>query len=309
MSIVVKSDVIMDECVFLAGASGMRTRQNDRTANQGGYETVNAVRDVTLSTYSFGAKPMDIDAWSEVEGVYEDTDAGTFGFLIKDPIHQSVTVADGGLQGYMLGVQYGVSGFGNGTPTYVLGQFFKPQSTTRRRFTPRTRPIGTPSVFRGGSPVTVGVAAGNIAFSAAPVFVTFVADTSQALTSITTGASTVLNFADGTGMVAATSIGQRVYVTGVSGTAATTLNSIAHVVTAKGATSLTVSTVTTGLSGTGGTAAKYPQADEALTAAFSFYVPVHFASDNLEFDIVLPGDVEDRIVAGPNVTLIEVREA
>lgn len=309
MTIIVKSDVIMDECVFLAGASGARTRTNDRSVNQGGYETVNAVRDVTLSTYSLGAKPMDVDAWAEVEGVYEDTDAGAYGFLIKDPIHHSVTVADGGLQGYMLGVPYGTSGFGNGTPTYVLGQFFKPESTTRRRFQPRTRPIGTPSVFRGGSPVTVGVGAGNIALSAAPVVVTFVADTSQALTSITTGATTVFNFADGAGMVAATSIGQRVYVTGVSGTASTTLNSIAHVVTAKGATSLTVSTVTTGLAGTGGAAAKYPQSDEALTAAFSFYVPVHFASDNLEFDMIRPGDVEDRIVAGPDVVLIEVREA
>lgn len=308
MTIIVKSDVIMDECVFLDGATGSRTRLNDRSSNQGGYETANAVRNITLSTYSFGAKPQSVEAWSEIEGVYEDTDAGAFGFLIRDPIHHGVTIEDGGLMGYMQGIPFGTAGFGNGTPNYVLGQFFKPQSTSRRRFHARTRPIGTPSVFRGGSPVTVGASAGNIAFSSAPVTVTFVADVSQALTSITAGATTVLNFSDGAGIVAATSIGQLVYLTGISGTIAATLNSIAHTVTAKGATSLTISTVTTGLSGTGGTAFKYPQADEALTAAFDFYVPVHFGSDILEFEMVRPGSVEDRFFMGPSVNLIEVRE-
>lgn len=310
MSIVVKSDVVMDECVFLMNASGMSTRQNDRSVNQGGYGTVNVVRDVTLSQYTFGAKPMSVEAWYEVEGVYEDTDAGAYGFLIKDPVRHAVTVADGALQGYMAGVQFGTAGFGNGTPLYVLGQLTKPKSTSRTRFRARTRPNGTPSLFRGGSPVTIGAAPGNASLSAGPVYVTFVADASQNVSSVTVGATTQVTLAAAlSGLV----IGGRLWLQDLTGTDAALLNNLSHEITNISGGSLNVYTLATNTAGktitAAGTGKKYPQPDEALTWSGQFYVPVHFASDDLDFDVILGGDVEDRLIAGPGVVLMEIREA
>lgn len=310
MTIIVKSDVVMDECVFLMNASGRATRQNDRSFNQGGYGTVNVVRDVTLSQYTFGAKPMSVEAWYEVEGVYEDTDAGAYGFLIKDPIRHSVTVADGALQGYMAGVQFGTTGFGNGTPLYILGQLTKPQSTSRTRFRVRTRPNGTPSIFRGGSPVTVGVAAGNVGLSAAPVFVTFVADASQNVTAVTVGATTQVTLA---APLAGLVVGGRLWLQDLTGTDAALLNNLSHQITNISGGGLNVYTLATNTAGktitAAGTGKKYPQPDESLRWSGEFYVPVHFVSDDLDFDVVLGGDVDDRLIAGPNVVLMEVREA
>ena len=120
--------------------------------------------------------------------------------------------------------------------------------------------------------------------------------------------TTTLNFADGTGLVAAMSTGQRVYLAGLSGTAAATLNNLSHEITSKGASSLTVSTVSTGLAATGGTAYQFPQASEALTWSGAFYVPVHFVQDDLDWDIVRSGPADTRIVVGPSVLLQEVRE-
>lgn len=46
----------------------------------------------------------------------------------------------------------------------------------------------------------------------------------------------------------------------------------------------------------------------ALTWAGRFYTPVHFASDDLDWDIVSSGGYEQRLVVGPNVLLDEVLE-
>jgi len=253
---------------------------------------------------------MSVAAWSEVEGVYEDTDAGAFGFLIKDPIHHAVTVADGALQGYMAGVQFGTPGFGNGTPLYILGQLTRPKSTSRTRFRVRTRPNGTPSVFRGGSPVTVGVGAGNIGLSAAPVYVTFVADASQNVTGVTVGATTQVTLAAAlSGLV----IGGRLWLQDLTGADAALLNNLSHQITNISGGSSNVYTLATNTAGktitVAGTGKKYPQPDESLTWAGEFHVPVHFVSDDLDWDVILGGDIEDRLIAGPNVVLMEVREA
>ena len=40
----------------------------------------------------------------------------------------------------------------------------------------------------------------------------------------------------------------------------------------------------------------------------SFYVPVHFMDDVIDWDLVLSGPAEQRLVAGPSVVLQEIRE-
>lgn len=308
MTIEVLSDVIMDECVFVANAGGRRMRQNDRTINQGGFATVNAVRDVTLLQYSLGVKPMGVMIdWKEVVAVYEVTDAGTYGFLIKDPVDQIVDFTDGVLQGYTLGAEFGDEGFGNGGPLYALRKKYKPTSTTRTKSRIITRPNGTPSILRGGTPVVPGGSAGQVGFSAGPVFATFVADQVRAIDSITVGSTTVVNLASAmTGLV----VGGRLWLEGVTGSDAALLNSQSHEIGAIAGDDYTLLVNTAGKAITAsGSAFKYPQPDEALVWSGEFYVPVHFASDDMDWDLVLPGEFEDRLVQGLSITLMEVREA
>ncbi len=45
-----------------------------------------------------------------------------------------------------------------------------------------------------------------------------------------------------------------------------------------------------------------------LTWSGSFYVPVHFASDAIDWELVRSGPADSRLMAGPTVTLMEVAE-
>lgn len=306
MSITIYTDVILPECVVAAGVRGRQIRKNARAQNQGGFATINVVWDDTLRQFEFGYKPMEVAAWRAIEGLQEITDSGAYGFLMLDPKDQEVNTGEGLLQPYLTG-NVGTIGFGYGIPTYRLAKQYTTTGSIRTKNRRISRPLAA-SLTRAGSPVTIGVGAGNAAINYDTGTVTFVADESQAMTSITTGATTVLNFANGTGIVAALAPGQRVYVTGVTGTGASALNGLPHVIASEGATSLTINTDTNGLTLASGTAAKYPQASEALAWTGTFYVPVHFTSDELDWEMLMPGDVDDRVLAGPSVTVMEVRE-
>jgi hypothetical protein len=307
MTIVVYGDVILPKRIVLAGASGRLTRSNDRSMNQGGYATTNATRDVTLREYSFGVKAMRLAYWSEIEGIWEVTDSGAYGFLIEDPTNSTVVANRSALQGYMAGVEFGTPGFGNGTPLYGLRQLRKAASSTRTKARAVTRPNGTPSLLRGGSPVAVGVAAGNVSLSAAPVYVTFVADASQNVSAVTVGATTQVTLASALpGLV----VGGRLWLQDLTGADAALLNNLSHEITNISTNTYTLATNTAGKTiAAAGTGKKYPQPDEALTWSGTFYVPVQFADDELDWNLARPGNEEDRLVMGPSTRLLEVREA
>lgn len=305
--IVVYADVIVPECLIAAGASGRQNRQNDRSVNQGGYATANIVRDMTLREYLLGIIPMELELWAEIDGLFEVTDGGAYGMLLKDPKDSAVTVANGALQGYMAGVEFGTPGFGNGTPLYGLRQLKKAASSTRTKSIIRTRPNGTPSLFRGGTPVTIGAAAGNASVSAGPAYVTFVADASQNVTAVTVGATTQVTLASA---IAGFVVGGRLWLQDLTGADAALLNNQSHQITNIASNVYTLATNTAGKTITAaGTGKKYPQPDESLTWSGSFYVPVQFAEDSMDWEMVKPGDDDDRLVAGQSIRLIEIREA
>lgn len=308
-TITVLSDVILPEIVMSAGVRGRQIRRNERTQTINGSVEVNVQWDHTLREFEVGYVPMLPAAWSAIEGLFEVTDAGAYGLLMFDPKDSVVSTTEGKLITYNSGFPLGTMGSGYGEPVHYLFKRYTSVGSTQYRDRPIGRPLN-PIITRAGSPVTVGAAAGNIAIDAEAGKVTFVADASQALTSITAGASTVLTFANNSGMVAAMAVGQRVYLTGISGTVATTLNGKSHAVTAKDtvAFTLTISTVTTGLTGTGGTALKYPQASEALAWSGRFYIPVHFMNDEMDWELVRSGPSDTRMIAGPSVTLMQILE-
>ena len=53
-----------------------------------------------------------------------------------------------------------------------------------------------------------------------------------------------------------------------------------------------------------------PAAPTAANLAWtgSFYVPVHFQDDSIDWDLVRSGNAQDRLIAGPAVVLKEIRE-
>jgi hypothetical protein len=308
--IVVYSDVIVPECLIAAGATGRQNRQNDRSMNQGGFATVNIVRDLTLREYLLGIVPMELELWAEIDGLFEVTDSGAYGMLLKDPKDSTVAAGGGMLQGYMAGVEFGTLGFGNGTPLYGLRQIKKAASSTRVKARIVTRPNSVPALLRGGSPVTIGAAAGNAAISAGPAYVTFVADASQSVTAVTVGATTQVTLASAIpGFV----VGGRLWLDGLTGADAALLNNLSHQITAITGGGLNVYTLATNTAGKTITAAgsgrKYPQPDETLTWTGTFYVPVQFAEDSMDWEMVKPGDDDDRLVSGQSIRLIEIREA
>lgn len=308
MSLTVLPDVILSNGVIHAGVRGRNKRSNTRAMDGGGFTKINVNWARTLREYELGIVPMLPAQWQEIEALFEATEGGAYGLLMRDPKDATVKAGEGLLQPWSAGAAVGALGFGFGVPTYRLTKRY----TYGARNTDRliTRPIANPAVLRSAVAVTAGAGAEQIAHDLTTGTVTFVADVSQAVASITVGASTVLTFANGTGAVAALAVGQRVFVTGVTGTAAALLNGLSHTITARNTTTftLTISVNTTGLTATAGTAAKYPQATETLTWTGGFYVPVHFASDDLDWDILRSGPADTRIIAGPSVTLMEVRE-
>lgn len=307
MTIVVYSDVILPNSVILAGVTGKRTRQNDRTENQGGYASVNAVRDTTIMIYQIGIAPMLVSDIQAVIAIQEITDAGTFGFLMEDPIDSTVTGTQGALLGYQSTVENGIVGFGNGTPDYGFRKVYTAAGSSRQRARALTRPKGSPAILRNGAAVTYGAAAGNVAVSAGPIYAAFVPDATASVSSITPGATTtVVLSAALAGLVITTG---KLWLQGLTGADAALLNNMAHTITAISATTYTLATNTAGKTITAaGQGHKYPQPTETLTWSGGFYVPVHFASDDLEWDIVAAGQAASRFVSVPSLTLDEVRE-
>lgn len=311
MSLIVLNDAILSQRDILAGVRGRIKRSNTRAMDGGGFAKVNINWSRSLREYEIGTVPMLPVAWAVIVALFEATDGGAYGFLLKDPSDATVRAGEGLLQPWNLatGQAVGAIGFGFGVPTYRLQKRYAYATRTNDRLI--TRPAGSPAVLRAAAAVTLGAGAGQIAQNLDTGTITFVADASQAITSITTGASTVLTFASSSGIQAAIAVGQRIYITGVTGTAAAALNGLSHLVTAENTTTftLTISTSTAGLTGTGGTAFKYPQDTETLTWTGAFYTPVHFANDDLDWELVRSGAEETRLISGPQATLVEVREA
>jgi uncharacterized protein (TIGR02217 family) len=305
--ITVYTDVILPNSVLAAGVRGKQIRSNARSTAFNGSMQINVNWSRTLRQYEMGFVPMTVAQWQAIEGLHEVTDGGAYGFLMEDPKDNAV---DTGLLRPFTTALVGNIGVGYGVPVHKMYKRYTSAGSTRTKDRAITRPRATPVLKRGAATVVLGTAAGNASINYDTGTATFVADTSQAISTVTVGASTVLTFANATGIIAALAVGERVYLTGITGTAAATLNSLSHAITAKDATAftLTISTATTGLTAAGGTAWKYPQASEALTWTGSFYVPVHFMNDEIDWELVRSGPVDTRLMAGPSVTLMEVRE-
>jgi uncharacterized protein (TIGR02217 family) len=146
------------------------------------------------------------------------------------------------------------------------------------------KPCTGATLTRNGNPVVAGGAPGNASIDTTTGLATFVADASEGISTITAGATTVLQLA---APLAGAAVGTVVYFSGITGDAVDLINGQPLALTAVAGSSITVAVDTTGLTLAGGTAARYPQPTEALTWTGTFDVPVRF--DNATFPVRFDG--------------------
>lgn len=303
---IVLNDVIMPASLITAGVRGKQQRRNSRTTTQGGYLSANVVWSRTLRQYELGYIPMLPAQWRTIEGLHEVTEGGAYGFLMQDPKDAAATHSDGVLYPYLAGALAGVSGVGYGVPTYKLHKRYTSAGSTRTKDRSVTRPKSVVQIKRGGVTVTLGAGAGQAAIDYDTGTVTFVADSSSTVTGITTGASTQVTL---TAALVGVSVGERLYLTGIGGFDAAFLSDQSFAITAIAANVYTLTVNTTGKSlSAAGSGHAYPQSTETLTWQGDFYVPVHFANDDIDWEMVRGGPVESRLIVGSSVQLNEVRE-
>lgn len=304
MAITIFPDVILPNSVMVAGVTGRNLRSNTRAMNQGGYATVNINWTRTLREFTLGVAPMAPAAWQAIEGVYEVTDAGAYGFLLQDP--KDNTAAGAPLQPLLNGASVGTSGLGYGVPTFQLYKRYTSAGSTRYRDRLIKRPMASPAVLRNGAAVTYGAGAGQLAVDTTTGIATFVADASSNVTAVTVGATTQVTLA---AALSGLAVGGRLWLQGLTGADAALLNSQSHAITAIAGAVYTLGTVTTGKTITAaGQGVQLPQPTDTLTWSGGFYVPVHFVNDEIDWQLDSGGAYDTRLLSGPSVVVQEVRE-
>jgi uncharacterized protein (TIGR02217 family) len=227
-------------------------------------------------------------------------------FRVKDYSDYTVTQAQSTLQGLHSGVPVGTFGEGWGTPSYLLQKKYTAGALTTYRNI--YKPVaGTVQVFRDGVQLVVGAGPGEIAIDTTMGKITFVADQTKTIVSHVVGNPHRINVT--TVFSPQVAIGQRIFITGVTGTAADLLNNLSHEITNFGTTDIYIDTDTTGLSAASGTAWMYPQeTSDVLTWSGEFDVPCRFLSDEASYEIVdRMGHEGGLLYSWSGINLTEVR--
>lgn len=260
-----------------------------------GAEVRNANWSTELMKYDVAHTAKTQAELDELQAFFRSRRGRAEGFRFKDFADYAMTTANGRL---------GTAAVGTGYPTYQLYKRYTTGAVTHDRKI--VKPVSG-TVYRNAGAVAAGSGAGEIALATATGIVTFVSDSTQTITAITPGASTTITIAAAqTPLVA----GDKVYISGVGGTIGAALNGIAHTISSKagsGSLTFTISTNTTGLVWTsGGSVYAYPQADDALTFAGEFDVPVRFDVDAFSAAII-GGTAANRIYSLDSLPLVELR--
>lgn len=145
MSLTVLADVIAPNSLWSSGVRGTWTRVNARAQNQGGRKQINIVRSRTLRQFDFTTVPMNPETFATLQGLYEATDAGAYGFLVKDP-------SDGGAS-HSNGI---VSLISAPAHTYQLYKRYVSAGSARTRDRKITRPIPTDFQLKSAGSVVSG---------------------------------------------------------------------------------------------------------------------------------------------------------
>jgi len=217
------------------------------------------------------------------------------GFRYKDHADYQVSISQG-----IIGI-----GVGDGTPTLQLKKRYTSGSSTFDRDI--KKPVTSPAaaIYRGGVLKTVTT---HYTIDTTTGLLTWVYDATSNASSVTVGATTQVVLAANPGTLIA---GQKLYLTGFTGTDSALLNGLAHTingVSGAGPYTFTLATNTSGKTITvgAGSGQKYPQASEALTWSGEFDVPVRFDADEIRATMLESGPGQ-RLYSVPSLPIIEIK--
>lgn len=307
MSLTVYPDVILGASIIAAGIRGKNMRSNIRVSTASGAMQINVRWTRSLRQYELGVVPLSIEQWSQIEALHEVTEGGAYGFLMQDPKDRVVSPLEGFLQAVNANLTMGTVGKGFGVPTYRLIKRYSINATARFKDRMITRPQSNALIYKNTALLSSGTAPGQFTLDVNTGVVSIQEDASAYLASASVGTTTSLDFGAGN-FASLFVVGGRLWLQGVSGTASSTLNNKSHEVLSVSGNTMVINTSTVGLSLTGALGKRYPQPTDNLTWSGGFYVPVHFLEDEIDWDLVRPGDLPERLIAGPKVILQEVRE-
>jgi uncharacterized protein (TIGR02217 family) len=96
MTITVLSDVVLLESSIEADVKGRNTRKNQRVSSASGSEWINiGPQDKTIREFDIHLAPVRGLLWQLLEALFEVTEGGAFGFLLRDPKDFEVSGTDG----------------------------------------------------------------------------------------------------------------------------------------------------------------------------------------------------------------------
>lgn len=251
------------------GAIGGPEYRTEIAALDSGYEARNVSWAQSRPRYAIELPLPTADQRETLIAFFRAMKGRAHGFRLKDWSDYTVIRTNGRL---------GTGTSGTGVPTYQLGKYYAAGALTEVREI--RKPVsGTAAIYRGGVLQTAGASAGNYALDSTTGIVTWVADSSNSVSAVTVGATTVVTLS---GALSGLAIGGRLYLNGLMGTVSTSLNGLAHEITNISGAQYTLNTSTTGLAYTsGGTGYKYAQPTETLDWSGEFDVPVRFGADYL----------------------------
>lgn len=292
------------DCVAM-GRQGGPSFSTGMVSVRSGYESRNQNWQQARHKFDIGMVARPLSEFEAIKSAFMVVGGRANGFRFKDATDYTVLAAAGYPQPMHGTTQVATAGLGYGVPSYQLRKRYTTGAGSHLRDI-RKPVAGTLTLTRAAAPVTAGASPGNYAIDTTTGVITFVADQNRNVSSHTVGADHIMVMASAFSPNFV--IGQRIYISGVTGTAADVLNGLSHEITNVSTSTITIATATTGLTATGGSGYFYPQASEALAFACQFDVAVRFDVD--EFDAV----VVDREGAGgelllqlPSIPIIEIR--
>ena len=246
----------------------------------GGHESRNSGWSQARLSWSVGHVPKLPAEWAPLRAFFRIVKGRGVGFRFKDWTDYQVALTEGLLQPLdAAGDPIGTPGLGYGVPAYQLVKRYSFDALTDDR--PIAKPVaGTVAVQLAGGAVAFGAGAGQIALDTATGIVTFRPAASQTVSAVTVGATTQVTLA---AALTPLGIGDRLYLTGLTGADAALLNNASHAIAAVATNVYTLSTNTAGKTITPGSGVgrRYPRVTDTLAWSGEFDVPARFDTDRM----------------------------
>lgn len=285
-------------------AEGGPGYSTDLVVTSGGREQRNRNWSQARLSWQVGHLPKPRAEWEPLVSFFRIVAGRATGFRFKDWMDYRVTISEGVLIPLdASGAPIGTPGLGFGVPSYQLAKRYTAGGQVEDRII--RKPVsGSVIAQQAGGAVVFGGGAGQAALDATTGVLTFQPAASSNVSAITVGATTQVTLA---AALTPLSVGDRLYLTGLTGADAALINNASHVISAVASNVYTLSTNTAGKTITAaGQGRRYPRVTDTLAWAGEFDVPARFDTDEMRARVVTSGPA-GLMVAWDAIPIIELR--